>query len=223
VTSLSRLALRSIFATSVAVCVLVAVSGCASWHGLATAPGEFPIADAVPNPLPVVAMDQEFLWNQIVDTVDDYFRTEREVRMRADGGVVTDGLIQTFPTIGASCLEPWRQDSTHGFERLHATLQSIRRRATVRVSPSVGGYDVELAVYKELEDVAQPEHATVGASTLRHDGSLVRNEPNALAGTPTLGWIPQGRDFSLEQRMLAELRGRLADPAAMQRLPGLGP
>jgi hypothetical protein len=143
--------------------------------------------------------------------------------MRADGGVVTDGLIETFPTTGATCLEPWRHDSTHGFERLHATFQSIRRRARVRVSPTTGGYDVDLAVYKELEDVAQPEHATVGASTVRHDGSLVRNEPTALAGTQTIGWIVQGRDFSLEQRMLAELRGRLADPAAVQRLPGAGP
>jgi hypothetical protein len=170
-------------------------------------------------------MDQEFLWNQVVDTVDDYFRIEREVRMRADGGVATDGLIQTFPTTGATYLEPWRKDSTPGFERMHATLQSIRRRATVRVSPTANGYDVELAVYKELEDVPQPEHATIGASTLRHDGSLVRNEPTMLAGTPTLGWIPQGRDYSLEQRMLAEIRGRVAgpvvpSPVGMQHLPG---
>jgi hypothetical protein len=143
--------------------------------------------------------------------------------MRADGGVVTDGLIETFPVTGATCLEPWRRDSTHGFEKLHATYQSIRRRATVRVSPSTGGYSVEIAVYKELEDVAQPEHARVGAATVRHDGSLVRNELNAIAGPATLGWIPQGRDATLEQRMLAELRGRLHDPSAIQRLPGLTP
>lgn len=218
-----RFVFHKLVLMAIAVGVIVNPSGCAHWHEWGNAPGTVAIADAVPNPLPVVAMDQDFMWNQIVDTVDDYFRIEREVRMRAEGGVVTDGLIQTFPTTGASCLEPWRQDSTHGFERLHATLQSIRRRARVRVSPMAGGYDVELAVYKELEDVAQPEHANVGASTLRHDGSLVRNEPNALAGPATLGWISQGRDFSLEQRMLAELRGRLADPAAAQRLPGIAP
>ncbi len=203
--------------------MLIAVPGCAHWSGLAGAPGAIAIADAVPNPLPVVAMDQEFLWNQIVDTVDDYFKIEREVRMRFDGGVVTDGLITTFPTTGATCLEPWRHDSTPGFEKLHATLQSIRRVARVRVSPSVGGYDVEISVYKELEDVAQPEHATVGAATLRHDGSLVRNEPKTVSGPLTLGWSAQGRDMSLEQRMLAELRGRLNDPSAFQRLPGLAP
>lgn len=204
-------------------CLFVAASGCAQWGGLAAHHGTFPFVEAIPNPLPVVAMDEEFVWNQIVDTVDDYFRIEREVRMRADGGVVTDGFVNTFPTTGASYLEPWRRDSTPGFEKLHATLQSIRRRASVRVSPTAGGFDVEIAVYKELEDVAQPEHANVGASTLRHDGSLVRNEPNALTGPATLGWIPQGRDVSLEQRMLAELRGRLADPTAVQRLPAKAP
>ena len=84
-----------------------------------------------------------------------------------------------------------------------------------------GGYSIDLAVYKELEDVAQPEQAAVGTSTLRHDGSLVRNEPNPLGGPLTLGWIPLCRDLSLEQRMLAELSGRLAEVPAMQRLPGL--
>ena len=212
---------RQLVAMAVLSSALVLV-GCRHWHGQTAVPGVLPMSNALPNPMPVIALDDEFLWRQIVDTVDDYFRIEREVRMRADGGVVTDGLIQTFPTTGASCLEPWRKDSTHGFERLHATLQSIQRRATVRVSPSATGYDVDLAVYKELEDVAQPEHATVGASTLRHDGSLVRNEPNATSGPPRLGWIAQGRDFTLEQRMLAELRGRLADPAAAQRLPATG-
>ena len=212
---------RQLVATLALFATLV-LGGCGHWHGQTVAPGALPGSEAIPNPMPVVALDDEFLWRQIVDTVDDYFRIEREVRMRADGGIATDGLIQTFPTTGASCLEPWRGDSTHGFERLHATLQSLQRRATVRVAPSATGYDIDLAVYKELEDVAQPEHATVGASTLRHDGSLVRNEPNAMSGPPRLGWIPLGRDFTLEQRMLAELRGRLADPAATQRLPAIG-
>lgn len=210
--------------------LILTLPGCHHWHhGPGTAPaaattvgpGGIPVAEFLPNPLTVTAIDQEFLWKQIVDTVDDYFKIQREVRMRADGGIVTDGLIETFPTTGATYLEPWRSDSTPGFEKLHATLQSIRRSATVRVMPAAGGYAIDLAVYKELEDVSQPEFGTVGASTLRHDGSLVRNEATVIAGPSTLGWIRQGRDMSLEQRMLAELRGRLADPAAVQRLPGV--
>ena len=38
-------------------------------------------------------------------------------------------------------------------EKLHATLQSIRRRATIRVIPTDGGYLLEVLVQKELEDI----------------------------------------------------------------------
>ena len=72
-------------------------------------------------------------------------------------------------------LEPWQKDSSRGFERRYATLQSIRRRAVVYVKPQVdGGYLVDLAVYKELEDVSQPEFSTVNVEALRHDGTLQR-------------------------------------------------
>jgi len=79
-------------------------------------------------------LDREFLWNQTADAVDDYFRIEREDRVRLIAGVLTEGRIDTFPTIGSTVFEPWRTDSTMGYEKLHATLQSIRRRATVRVA-----------------------------------------------------------------------------------------
>ena len=67
--------------------------------------------------------------SQAVDAVDDYFRIEREERVRLIGGVLTEGRIDTFPIIGSTIFEPWRKDSTPGYEKVHATLQSIRRRA----------------------------------------------------------------------------------------------
>ena len=134
------------------------------------------------------------MWNQTVDAVDDYFRIEREDRVRLIGGVLTEGRIDTFPTIGSTMFEPWRSDSTPGYEKLHATLQSIRRRATVRVIPTEGGYLLDVVVQKELEDLDKPEHATAGGATLRHDGTLVRQEGRAGRFSVTLGWIPIGRD-----------------------------
>lgn len=212
--------LPAIFRISLCGALSLLFAGCAHWSGT-NVPNGLPVGGLIANPLPVAVADEEYLWNQIVDTVDDYFKIKREVRMRSDGGIVTDGLIETLPVTGATYLEPWRRDSTPGFERLHASLQSVRRRATVRVVPFAGGYSIDLAVYKELEDVAQPEQATVGAATLRHDGSLVRNEPNPLGGPPTLGWIPLCRDITLEQRMLSELSGRLAEVPEVKRLPGI--
>jgi hypothetical protein len=171
------------------------------------------------NPLFIPAGDRELLWNQTVDAVDDYFRIEREERVRLIGGVLTEGRIDTFPITGSTIFEPWRRDSTPGYEKLHATLQSIRRRATLRVIPTQGGYLIEVAVQKELEDLDKPEHATAGGATLRHDGSLVRQEGSSGRFSTTLGWIPLGRDLTLEQRILADLRARLDVGAAIPLPP----
>ena len=162
------------------------------------------------NPIIVPVTDHEFAWNQLVDTVDDYFRIAAEDRVRIVGGVFTEGRIETYPVIGATLLEPWRRDSASRFERIHSTLQPIRRRGEVRITPVAEGYSISVAVFKELEDVSRPEHATVGGVTHRHDGSLVRTEPTPDARPVTLGWIPQGRDLALEQRILEEIQGRLA-------------
>jgi hypothetical protein len=150
--------------------------------------------------------------------VDDYFRIEREERVRLIGGVLTEGRIDTFPITGSTIFEPWRRDSTPGYEKFHATFQSIRRRALVRVIPTDGGYLLDVAVQKELEDLDKPEHATAGGATLRHDGSLVRQEGASGRYSATLGWIPLGRDVTLEQRILADLRARL-DVGTLAPLP----
>lgn len=163
----------------------------------------------IENPLFVPAMDREFIWNQTVDAVDDYFRIEREERVRLIGGVLTEGRIDTHPLTGSTLFEPWRNDSTPGYEKLHATLQSIRRRGTVRVIPTEGGYLLDVHVLKELEDLDKPEHATAGGATLRHDGSLVRQEGAAGRYSVSLGWTPIGRDLTLEQNILADLQARL--------------
>src|SRR5207237_10578805 len=111
------------------------------------------------NPLFVPPVDRECLWNQTVDALDDYFHIEREDRVRVVAGVLTEGRIDTFPTIGSTLFEPWRIDSTPGYEKLHATFQSIRRRATIRVIPVEGGYLLDVVVQKELEDLDKPENA----------------------------------------------------------------
>ncbi|HUE72215.1 MAG TPA: hypothetical protein VMP01_15130, partial [Pirellulaceae bacterium] len=68
------------------VVVLTLASGCHIFSG-----GGPPAP--LENPFFVPAMDREFLWNQTVDAVDDYFRIEREDRVRLIGGVLTEGRI----------------------------------------------------------------------------------------------------------------------------------
>lgn len=163
------------------------------------------------NPMLIQLEDYELIWEQLVDTIDDYFRIQREDRVRVIGNVITYGTIETYPQSGSTWLEPWRRDSTRGYEKTLATLQSIRRRATVRVEPAEGGFRVHVVVTKELEDLDRPEKSTVGANTFRHDESLVRGstKDDPLGGPATLGWIPLGRDTSLEQEILAKFLARL--------------
>ncbi len=203
-------------ARALATLWLLLLISCQAGCGVAMAPLFGPrkvtvsTKEAVPNPLFVATVDHEGLWNQLVDEIDDYFRIAREQRVQETGGVLTEGRIDTHPLISATLLEPWRRDSTPGVERLEATLQSIRRRATVRVIPRNGGFMVEVTVLKELEDVSQPERSTSSTPTWRHDGSLVRGDSQVQTGPQTLGWICIGRDPSLEQQILTELQARLA-------------
>lgn len=197
------------------------------------------------NTVLVPALNRDFVWDQIVDVVDDYFEIDQEDRVKLVGDVQTEGRIDTFPVSGATLLEPWRRDSVNYHERLESTLQSIRRRGFVRVIPDPhgNGYLVEVTVTKELEDVPHPIAGSMGASTFRYDTSLPRDtefdpDPHRLPGDParpngprsvTGGWIPMqpdGRDHALEQVMLAKIQSRLGGLPSVPSPPGavlLGP
>jgi len=177
-------------------------AGCSVWG---PAP---PVVAQFENPALFPLTDRDYAFDQVVDVVDDYFRIERLDRVRLIGDTETEGRIETLWQTGATLLEPWHGDSVGGYERSESTLQSIRRRATVRVIPAASGYLVDVTVYKELEDLVRPEHATVGAATFRYDDSLTPyTEP--VGGQPyTKGWIPQGRDIPLEQKIVAKLLAR---------------
>jgi hypothetical protein len=158
--------------------------------------------------------NDELAWEQIADVTTDYFQIMREVRARRSGGLVSEGFIETAPQGGATILEPHRRDSVGDFNRWESTLQTIRRRCLVRVTPDPGGYLVGVEVLKELEDLPRPEQATAGAAILRTDGSLPPREVYDVSRTAeSVVWIPLGRDVALEQQMLAEIRARLGGGA----------
>ena len=163
----------------------------------------------VPNPLDLPAAPDAFVWSQVIDAVDDYFRIIRETPVQNADGFILDGRVETAYSIGASCFEPWRKDSTPGFERWQGTLQSIRRRAIVTVRPRGPGYTVEVVVQKDLEDVGRSVTETQSSVGIRHEASIERRG-QLVEGTPeTLGWIPLGRDSTLEQVILSDIFGRI--------------
>lgn len=163
----------------------------------------------IPNPLELPPAEDDFVWSQVVDAVDDYFRISREQPVQNSGNMILDGRIETSYRVGASVLEPWRKDSTVGFERLQSTLQSIRRRAILTVRPRGAGYTIEIVVQKDLEDIDHTQDATETTTAVRYDGTVVRIEDAFDDSPSTLGWIPLGRDTSLEQVMLRDIFGRI--------------
>ena len=171
-------------------------------------------ATYVPNPLELPPAEDAFVWSQVVDSVDDYFRIAREQPVQNREGLVLDGRIETAYRTGSSIFEPWRKDSTSGFERLQSTLQSIRRRAIVIVRPYGAAYQIEVIVQKDLEDTDRSQLATERSigGTKRHDGTIVRTQDLSDDTPATLGWIPLGRDTSLEQAILRDIVGRLTQP-----------
>ena len=193
--------------------VLLAASGCAA-AGPWTSSGWQPLPGCYENPALLPVADHLSAWEIVRDVVDDYFTIEREEPVRLVGDLLTEGRLDTFAEVGSTLLEPWHHDSASRYEKLHSTLQSIRRQAVVRVIPVEGGYRVDLAVFKELEDVAQPEMANTGAATFRNDSSLLRVVDPVGQREINRGWIPLGRDTALEQRML----GQLLDRSATARL-----
>lgn len=175
------------------------------------APNPMAVQNLGPNPITVPVTNEEVAWDQIVDVLSDYFTIAREHRARREGQAWTEGRIETAPLDGATWLEPFRRDSVGSFNRWESTFQTIRRRALVRVIPDAAGYQVEVIVEKELEDLPQPERATAGAAAFRganteslpsrrlEDVSRMRSSPH---------WLLLGRDPLLEQQILAEIQAR---------------
>ena len=168
------------------------------------------VGEQIQNPIEIPLLDRFLVMDEISDEVDDYFRVAREEQIRVVNNVMTEGWIETWPRMGSGVFEPWHHDSTRGFEKLHATLQTVRRQAKVRIIPSGDSYLVDVKVFKELEDNPNPVRSSVRGKYLRHDNALDVGFDDLWSTQQNEGWISMGRDTSLEQRILANILRRLS-------------
>lgn len=171
--------------------------------GLPTQPR---VENRLPNPMYVRAVDPDAAWEAVAREASRYFPIRSEERIRQAGSMLTDGRLETQWAAGSTIFEPWRRDSAGSFNRWQSTLQTIRRRAVIRVIPAAGGYELDVRVDKQLEDLSRPERASAGAASIRNDSAL----PSDLVTPvdPVVGadrWIDIGRDEALEQRILGRL------------------
>ena len=153
---------------------------------------------AVQNPTIIRANNHETAWERTVDVLHDYsFEIERENKL--------GGVIETKYIVGAGLLEPWHREAVGFDNRLEGTLQSIRRRAFVTLTPTEDGYLVGVEVFKEIEDVQGTLQNSAGAATFQESTPLQRDLNLIVDESTPAGWIPRGRDLALEQSILRQL------------------
>ena len=158
------------------------------------------VPTVVENPLVVQVSDFDFVWQQTIEVLDEYFDIASENRL--------DGRIETYPQVSATLLEPWRKDVVDSRDRLENTLQTYRRRAFVQLAQAAGGYTVQVEVHRELEDLPHPAYANTGDATFRTEMALHREQQVVGPLPVTRGWIHEGRDWKLETQILDALADR---------------
>jgi hypothetical protein len=187
------------------VMLALGLAGCQtglSWRAPAGVTRIFSPRPASENPLVVPSADFESVWNKTVAVVDRYFDIASENRLSR--------TIVTQPKIGATLLEPWSGDSVGFDDRLEATLQTIRRFAIIKIDPAPsGGYLVKVEVHKELEDLVRPDRQAAGRAVFNNEFPVNRTREIVGPVPVPVGWIPRGRDPSLEQAILADVRDAL--------------
>ena len=170
-------------------------SGCAALSLPATGPLGTP-AVIVPGPL------TETTWERAVDALHEFhFSVVKENRLA--------GTIQTDYLTGAGLLEPWHRDSVTIGDRIESSLQPIRRRAVVTLTPAENGVLVTVEVIKEREHPREPTRHAPGVATYPESRPVQRDLDVVLGESAPPGWVTLGRDAALEQALQAEIVARI--------------
>src|SRR5262249_47298706 len=137
----------------VGVAAMACSTGCAG-RPLAEEPGLIrnDIVCANPAHLPLGPPEYAAVFETCLNVLDDYFEISYANRY--------DGTIRTHPKIAPGLEQPIKFGSPDLRERLLATLQSIRYRSEITIEPDAqGGFNVQVFVFKEIEDVPRPIRA----------------------------------------------------------------
>ena len=156
----------------------------------------------VSNPVFVRSSSADETWEQVVEVLHRFhFEIERENRQAR--------TIETKYRVGSGVFEPWHPESVGLGNRLESTLQSIRRKVVVTVSPSGlksrSGFSVQVVALKEQEDLDAIAANSPGGATFQEHQPLDRDLTPVLGQSRPNGWIPLGRDLDLERAILVEL------------------
>jgi hypothetical protein len=192
--------------------LVIAASSCTAMPPIATAPtggGPGAVANGpIANPIFVAANSGNpdsdlFLNERAADVLAKY-------NFEIDTTNQLEGTIATQYKVGSSVLEPWHRETIGLDNRLESTFQPIRRKVLIHVVRVEGGYLVSVEALKEIEDLTAPTPNSPGGSTFPQNYPLRRDLNLVLGQASPSGWIPMGRDATLEQDMLCRLQAAYA-------------
>ena len=176
---------------------LAAITACGC--AVITPPATGPMGTAavvVPGPL------TEMTWEGTIDALHAFhFSIEKENRLA--------GTIETGYLTGAGLLEPWHHDSVTLGDRIESSLQPIRRRAVVKLTPGETGVQVAVEVIKEREYPREPTRHSPGGATYPDSRPVQRDLDVVLGESTPLGWVTLGRDSALELALQAAIVARI--------------
>jgi len=140
-------------------------------------------------------------------------RVLMELRFTLEYPQMNPDRVTTEPLTGGSWFEFWRDDTVGSQQRAESSLATIRRTATVIVTPRDGGSQVLVKVTKQRLTAPNTAPQSIGESVNlydRRETDLVRQ--NDLA-PDRYQWLDKGRDQVLEQVILERIQGSLAATA----------
>jgi hypothetical protein len=145
------------------------------------------------------------VYERVLNVLDDDFDLRPSTRY--------SGIVETFPRTAPGFEQPWKPGSQDLRERLLATTQSVRHTARVQISDGErGGYRDYVEVLKEVEDLPAPLGVAAtdspgGVASFREAPTVDRRPELVAASTlPDRRWVPAGRDFAYEQKILKKIQ-----------------
>jgi len=125
--------------------------------------------------------------------------------------------VTTDPLTGDSWFEFWRSDTIGPEQRAESSLATIRRTATVIITPQDGGTRVLVKVAKQRLSAPNTAPQSIGESINlydRRETDLVRQDDLA---PDHYQWLDKGRDSALEQVILERILGSLASTTPLPK------
>jgi hypothetical protein len=144
------------------------------------------------------------LFERVLDVLDDDFDIAFASRY--------DGRIECKPKIAPGLERPFVAGSPSVVERALATFQTYRHRCFVLIQPVEHGYQINVTVMLELEDLPHPTRDVMGGAAFRGDADVDRRLETIDPAVVSHVWIPRGRDVPMEQKILRKIKWRINEP-----------